>query len=500
MKAWRVLAAIPACLVTAVMVSFPHLGPASKSGPPMDLGAGESPARIQFGKMLAAFNSGDRDLIERYRELDVSPFWPHAPSTDMALGWFKQTGGYRVLRIQDIAPNYLVALLRNADSDDLFLMGVEVERHQPHRLIYLTLNYASNVPSEYWPKRISDEAVIDELRNQLASRVPAGKFSGAVLVKRGDELLFREAFGFADRESHTPNTVDTRFRIGRLSNMFTAVALLRLMQEGKLGHDDALGKWLPELMGDAAGRVRIGDLLSNSGGTDDIEHLGWKSDTLQRRSLAELVDEFGDSDLIGIPGRQFRYSSLGFVLLAAVVERVSGRDYADYVDEAVFRPAGMRATDFSGEANGQGRARPYRRPAGTPTWARVPGLLCCHGAPTIDAFSTVDDVARFLEALEQRRLLDDTHTRLMLEPRALMWGRAYHAFGVAVELYEDTPWLTYEDGTEGQNSGFMFKPETGHLVVVLGNFDAPTATQVLRFVSARTPAPEKPFEMNIALR
>ena len=111
----------------------------------------------------------------------------------------------------------------------------------------------------------------------------------------------------------------------------------------------------------------------------------------------------------------------------------------------------------------------------------------------------MDDIARFLEALDQRRLLDDPHTRLMLEQRVYMWGRAWQGYGVATEIYSDgSPWITHEDGIEGQNSGFMFRPETGDLVVALGNYDAPTSVQLVRFAGARLPAPPRPFEMNIA--
>lgn len=499
MKYWRWVAALLACLVTATLVSFPHLGPASKSGPPLDLSSGESPARVQFARMLAAFNSGDRGVIDGYRARDVSPYWTHAPTTDMALDWFKKTGGYLLLKVDEVTPNYLVALLRSVDSDELFLMGVEVERDQPHRLIYLTLHYASKAPDEFWPKPLEHEGLVVELRRQLERRLQQGKFSGAILVRQGDQVLFREAFGFADREAGVRNSPETRFRVGQLSNMFTAVALLRLAQEGRLEVDDPLSRWLPELADEGVGRVRIAHLLSNSAGTDDLEHLGWNSDPGRVRSLDELVEEFGDARVYGRPGQSFRYSSLGYVLLAAVVERASGARYANYVRDVVFRPAGMIATDFSSEARGAGRALPYRRPAGTAEWTRMPALLCCRGAPSGDAYSTVDDLARFLVALDQRRLLDDTHTRLLLQQRTYMWGRAFAAYGLAVEIHGDgSPWLSHEDGIEGQNSGFMFRPETGHLVVVLANYDAPSAVQLVRFVGNRFPPPARPFEMNIA--
>jgi D-alanyl-D-alanine carboxypeptidase len=496
---WRVTAAALACLTTAVMVSFPKLGPSSETGgAPMEVAPGLTPARVQLDRLLAAFNTGDRDAIDRYRRDEISPHWTHAPTTDMALNWFKQTGGYRPLWIHDVAPNYLEALVRNADSDDLFFMGIQVELGQPHRLIYLTLRYASNVPGHYWPQPLNNQAVIEELRAQLEQRVPAQKFSGAVLVKQRDDILLREAFGFADARTRAPNSVATRFRIGQLSNMFTAVALVRLMQEGRLSDQDAVGRWLPELMDEPAGRITLGQLLANSGATDDIEHLGWDSDRERRRSLAELVEEFGDAELIGRPGKQFRYSSLGYVLLAAVVERASGAPYSLYINDVVLRPAGMTATDFSTDAQSAGRARPYRRPPGAAQWELLHELQCCPGAPVAEAYSTVDDIARFLEALDQRRLLDDAHTRLLLEPRIPMWGRAHHAYGLTTEIYADgSPWITYEDGIEGQNSAFMYRPETGHLVIVLGNFDAPTARQLVRFVGARFPMVPRPVEMNL---
>ena len=478
--------------ISGAFALVPEMSPSGRFTWPTDAPPDLTPARLQLQKMLEAFNSGNREVLEKYRQDNLSPFWRHPPDDDAALWWQKTTGGWVPVALEDKSPTSVVALLRNVDSDDLFLMGANVELAPPHRLVSIELEYATEAPSRFWPEQVSEAEAMQLLSEDLARRVSMGKFSGAVLVAHDDEVLFRRGFGFADREASIPNTPETRFRIGAMGNMFTAVAIMRLVQDGRLAMSDPLGKLLPELADDAAGSITIAQLLTNTGGTDDVEHLGWKMDLRRLRTHSDYVTEFGDSDLLFRPGEAFRFSTLGYILLGAVIERVTDRNYYDYVHEVVYRPAGMTRTDSLPEDQPvEGRAVPYRRPPSTQSWVAIPELMPYRGTAAGNGFSTLDDLARFVRALRGYRLLDAEHTTQLLEPRVRMWGHANYGYGFVDEHYGVAAhWVSHGGGKEGQNGELLFSPETGQIIVVLANFDEPTARNVSRFIAARLPGPE----------
>jgi CubicO group peptidase (beta-lactamase class C family) len=489
----------PVFALLALLVTFsgafalvPETTPSGRFSMPADAPPDLTPARLQMKKMLEAFNSGSREVLEKYREHNLSPFWLHPPDNDAALAWQKSTGGWIPVAIEDKSRTGVVALLRNVDSDDLFMMGVGVELLPPHRLISIELEYATDAPERFWPEQVSDEEAMDLLRADLARRVSLGKFSGAVLVSHEDQVLFRQGFGFADRETDTPNTPETRFRIGAMGNMFTAVALMRLVQDGKLALSDTVGKLLPGLANEDVGRLTLEQLLTNTGGTDDVEHLGSQMDLRKLRTHSDYVAEFGDSELLYRPGQRFKFSTLGYILLGAVIEHATGHSYYDYVRDVVYRPAGMTRTDALPEDEPvDGRAMPYRREPGTEAWVASPELMPYRGTAAGNGYSTVDDLARFVNALQSHRLLDARHTGMLLEPRVRVWGHTNYCYGFVDERYGNTRhWISHGGGIEGQNGELLFSPETGHVIVVLANFDEPIAKNVARFVAARLPGPE----------
>src|SRR4051812_33511964 len=465
----RLVFALLACLVTisGALALVPETSPSGFFSMPVDAPPDLTPARLQMQKMLEAFNSGSREELDRYRKENLSPFWLHPPEDDAALWWQKATGGFVPVALEDKSPTKVVALVRNVDSDDLFLMGVGVELAPPYRLISVELDYATDALARFWPEQVSDSEAIELLRADLTRRVSLGKFSGAVLVAHGDQVLLREGFGFANRETNVPNTVETRFRIGAMGNMFTAVAILRLVQERRLAISDTVGKLLPELAGDAVGGLTIGQLLTNTGGTDDVQHLSWRMDLRRLRTHSDFIAQFGDSALVYRPGEHFKFSTLGYILLGAAIERTTGQTYYDYVRDVVYRPAGMTRTDSLPEDQAvEGRAVPYRRPPGTPSWIAIPELMPYRGTAAGNGYSTVDDLARFVDALRAHRLLDAAHTDMLLEPRVHMWGHANYAYGFVDEQYGNARhWISHGGGVEGQNGELLFSPETGHVVV-----------------------------------
>ena len=448
----------------------------------------QTPAREQLKRLLAAINSGDRPTLEQYAKASLSPNYKDSLSVDDALTMHKFTGGLDVLELTDVAPNLVKGWVRTRDSDAVMELAVEVEKEAPHRLEFFKVSWGTT-PPKYYPQRLTEAAAIEAARIEAARRTAVGKFSGALLVARGNTILLREAYGLADRNKNIPNTTDTRFRTASTSKMFTAVAILRLVQDGKLKLDDPVGRIVPALAGKPVAHVTIQQLLTHTSGTGDI--YGPRLDEHQDKLLVhdDFVNLFGGDALLFDPGTKYEYSNLGYIFLGAAIEHASGRSYYDYIQDSVFTPAGMTHSDIPPkDVAMDGRASGYYRPPGTREWLPASKFLDYRGDGAGGAWSTVDDLARFLGALRANRLLNEKYTRLMLTPTEQVWPGRQFCAGVFLESYPGASVRVGHSGAEsGSNSEAWFMPDSGYVVIVMSNLDQDTATQVAGFIMARLP-------------
>jgi CubicO group peptidase (beta-lactamase class C family) len=193
--------------------------------------------------------------------------------------------------------------------------------------------------------RMAQADALEALADHAEQRATAGEFAGAVLVARHGKVLLQDAWGRADRKAGIANTPATRFRIGSMNKMFTAVATLQLVEARKLRLEDPIGKHLPDYPNkEVAAKVTVRHLLTHTGGTGDIFGPKFEENRLALREHRDYLKLYGSRGLAHEPGARFEYSNYGFVLLGALIERVSGGSYDDYVGEQVFRRAGMTAT------------------------------------------------------------------------------------------------------------------------------------------------------------
>ena len=218
------------------------------------------------------------------------------------------------------------------------------------------------------------------------------EFSGAVLVAKDGRVLFSRAYGLADRERRIPNTVRTRFRIGSMNKMFTAVAILQLVEAGKVKLTAPLGTYLPDYPNrDVATKVTIHQLLTHTGGTGDIFGPEFDAHRKQLRALADYVKLYGKRGLEFEPGSRWAYSNYGFILLGVVIEKVTGQSYYDYVQAHVYAPAGMtRSGSLPEDQPVPDRSIGYTKPPGTTAWAPNTDTLPYRGTSAGGGYSTVE--------------------------------------------------------------------------------------------------------------
>jgi CubicO group peptidase (beta-lactamase class C family) len=347
------------------------------------------------------------------------------------------------------------------------------------------------VPGASATQAASDSAFASALRSHLEGATQADQFSGAVLVARDGHTLFESAYGLADRARGVPNTPTTKFRVGSMNKMLTAVAVLQLVQAGKVNLNAPLRTYLPDYANaEMASTVTPHHLLTHTGGTGDIFGPEFMARRSELRNTDDYLRLYGTRSLKFSPGTQWEYSNYGFMLLGAVIERVSGMSYDDYIVERVLRPAGMTATGAAPEDSlVAGRSVGYTRQL-------VPGALVSNaptlpyrGTPAGGWYSTVGDFARFAVALREHRLLDSAHTALLLGGKVAMGqSTAQYAYGFIDRVQVGRRLVGHGGGAPGMNGELSFEPNGGYVVVVLSNLDPSAATLVEAFILGSLPS------------
>jgi D-alanyl-D-alanine carboxypeptidase len=332
--------------------------------------------------------------------------------------------------------------------------------------------------------RLPQAQALAALSAHAAERARADEFAGAVLVARHGKVLLQDAWGRADRKAGIANTPATRFRIGSMNKMFTAVATLQLVEAGKLKLDDPIGQHLPGYPNkEVAAKVTVRHLLTHTGGTGDIFGPEFEEHRLQLREHRDYLKLYGRRGLTQEPGARFEYSNYGFVLLGALIEHDSGMPYDDYVGDHVFRPAGMRSTGALPESTKvPDRAVGYTRAAPGSDWVPNTDTLPWRGTAAGGGYSTVGDLLRFAQALESGALLSKATLAEATRPHQQQYG-----YGFGVQGQGRLGSYGHGGGAPGMNGELRVFPELGYVVVSLSNLDPPAASELVEFFTLRMP-------------
>jgi CubicO group peptidase (beta-lactamase class C family) len=337
----------------------------------------------------------------------------------------------------------------------------------------------------------SDDDLAGKVQQHIGSLPADESFSGAILIAHNDKVVFEQAWGLADSANRIPNTIDTQFCLGSMNKMFTAIAILQLVQQGKLALDKPIAAYWPDYPNhDLAARVTIRQLLSHTGGTGDIFTPEYAAHRLDTRSLADYVKLFGDRPVRFEPGSRMEYSNYGFILLGRMIELVSGESYQDYVRQHIYIPAGMLHTDSRPESDHvQGRAIGYTRggPGEPSDRSSSKGLspnadwMPWSGTSAGGGYSTVGDLFRFAEALQGSTLLNPS-----LRKEATSATAVHPGYGLGFYVLPNGAY-GHGGGAPGINGELHILPQNGYIVVVLANRDPRTATDAVEYIESILP-------------
>ena len=437
----------------------------------------DTPAGRVFTAWLSAFNSGDLAAV---RAFDAT-YRPGAPAPAVTERFRNATGGFRLVRIERSASTEITALLEEHNSRNLARLELEVADDAKPVVVSATLRQATRT-AELPLERLSEADTISAVTKEIDDQAKADRFAGAVLIGHRGRIVFQKAAGLANRERQIANTLETQFRNGSMNKMFTATAAMQLVEAGKLSLDDTVGQVMSDYPNaDIARAVKIRHLLGHTGGTGDFFGPQFMKNRLTLKTHADYVAMFGNRPPLHEPGAEFRYSNFGMLLLGAIIERVSGMSYFDYVRTNIFARAGMTSTGSLPETDAvPNRSIGYMRRKDA--WMPNTDTLPWSGTAAGGGYSTVGDFFRFAEALQSGKLISRASLTQMITP-----GLGQYGFGMVITGAGATRNFGHSGGAQGQNGDLRIYPESGYVVVALSNLDPPAASRIVDFIVARLP-------------
>jgi CubicO group peptidase (beta-lactamase class C family) len=322
---------------------------------------------------------------------------------------------------------------------------------------------------------------VDGIGRRLRT-VLADGFSGVACVAHGADVLADLASGDAHQAESIPNTLDTRFPLASGSKLFTAVAVVQLVESGRLGLDTRLRDCVPAALGRLDERITVAHLLTHTAGltsyfeedeNDDYEALWTDVPMYRMRRPADYLPLFTHKPARFAPGARFEYNDAGFILLALVVEAVTGTPFTHHVTAAVLDRAGMADSGYFATDRLPARtARAYLCDADG-TWRTNVFAVPVVGGGDGGAYASAPDLVRLWDALVNHRLLGETRTADLLRAHTDTGLPAPHG-GYGLGVWVDADRCVFVEGADpgvAMISGYF--PRSGLSLTLLANVEVP---------------------------
>jgi len=440
--------------------------------------AGSGQAEQIFTRWLAAYNAGDSEQLQAVlsthgidhgaqRYLDIRDTF----------------GSFEVLTRTVDTPDTVAAIVRGTSSDRGILITVAIDPANRPQLKTLQLE-GVEIPDALKPARLEMPALIAQGRTRLDALAAQGKLSGSFLLAQDGKVLMAWQGGLADREQGVPVDAATKFRLASLNKMFTAVAILQLAEAGRLSLDDTIARHLQDYPNQAAATsITIRQLLNHTSGLGEIFDDAFETRKTSLKTLSDYWAVYGDAAPAFTPGSEDQYSNYAYILLGSIIEAASGQSYDDYVEQHLFRVAGMTSTGAAPEAaRVPGRAVAYTLSDGH--WVRETRTLPLRGTSAGGGYSTAGDLLRFAEALRHGTLIPAAALDAATSPQNT---KGWYGYGFMVSGEGVQHQYGHEGGAPGANAALIVLPSRGYVVIGLSNVDPDAMENVVNFVGNRLP-------------
>jgi CubicO group peptidase (beta-lactamase class C family) len=318
------------------------------------------------------------------------------------------------------------------------------------------------------------EEVVVQLNLYLKELAAENKFSGSVLLAKGDNVLVQQAYGMASKRFNVPNNVETKFNLASMNKMFTSVATLQLVESGKLSLSDKLSKfidesWLPKSI---SSEIEIKHLLSHTSGLDHYFNKTYRNTSKSNyRKLDDYKSLVVNSSILFKAGTQTQYSNTGMLMLGVVIEKVSDQDYYSYIRENIYKKAGMANTDsYELDQPIFNLATGYEPSKDNPTgWQNNNFIFVFKGTPDGGGFSTVQDLHKFSLALTNNKLLGKELTEQAFTVQSKLRYFDY-GYGFTIRGDSDNRIVGHGGAFPGIGSNLDIYLEQGYVAVVMSNY------------------------------
>ena len=318
---------------------------------------------------------------------------------------------------------------------------------------------------------------IDSLLARYSGDVPGA----SVLVIRDGKAIVSRSYGFSDLEKQVRATPATNYRLASVTKQFTAAAVLLLAQDGRLSLDDPARRWLPSLPA-SVNSIRIRHLLAHTSGIVDYEDLMGPNTEVQIRDAGVLsLLESADSTYF-TPGSSYKYSNSGYALLALIVERASGKPFATFLDERIFKPLGMNHTVAFVDGVSTVSNRAFGYTMRDSAWVRKDQSSTSAVLGDGGIYSSIDDLAKWDAALYDSRLLNDESRRVAFSAQTPT-SNPDIGYGFGWRITGETLWHSGE--TSGFRNVIVRYPARRLTVVILTNRDTPPPYETARAIAGR---------------
>ena len=313
---------------------------------------------------------------------------------------------------------------------------------------------------------INAQPLVQKIDNIVKNSYDEGLFNGCALVVDNGEIIYKKGYGYANFEWDIPNSTTTKFKIGSCTKQFTAALILLLSEEGKIDLNNDITAYIPDYPADKGNKITIHHLLSHTSGIPDYFYLPKMQDLFFRENKTDdFIHHFWNLDLEFDPGSKLKYSNSGYFLLGKIIENVTGKSYAQVLQEKILDPLKMNDTGVVNDKQiFPHKACGYVKLAND---IEIAPYINTSGAYAAGAmYSTVEDLNKWQQALETGRILSKESFNRMLTPNFSRYG---YGFGILQITVAEHKRVTLY-GHEGEIYGFrslihIFRDE--HKAIIL---------------------------------
>lgn len=310
-----------------------------------------------------------------------------------------------------------------------------------------------------------------ECDNLLAEQFHADGPGATALIARNGQVIYAKAFGMANLELQVPMRVDHVFRIGSITKQFTAVSILQLVEQGKLGLQDDITRFVPDYP-TQGNSITIENLLTNTSGIQDYAKLKdstWDGEV--DATPAQMIDFFKNRPMRFVPGTKWEYSNSNYVLLGYIIEKITGESYPAYLDKHIFQPAGMTNSHFATDIGiTKNRADGYSMGKQGVENARYLSMTKPYAAGAIQ--STVEDLFKWHQAVHSYKLITKASLDRALSRYTLSTGdKTNYGYGWRFGYIQDSPSIWHGGWINGFIAMGMYLPKEDVFVAVFSNCD-----------------------------